>query len=139
MHRLSHHPPRLFPRPAALLLGAALCLASVRASAHTIYLAPDNHTDYGWNASTDTYESAMLAELDFYLARIAATTGDAPEEQARYNADCWYYLWLYEHHRTPSQFQALVTAMQTGHIQVPLNPFVTLYGALPTEAAIRDR
>ena len=114
-----------------------LSLVSVPASAHTVYLAPDNHTDYGWNASIDAYESAMLAELDFYLGRIAATAGEPPEEQARYNADCWYYLWLYEQHRSPAQFQSLIDAIASGHITVPLNPFVTLYGALPTEAAIR--
>ena len=120
------------------ILCALALLASVSlASAHTVYVAPDNHTDYGWNATTSAYDGTMLGEIDYYLGRIAATSGLFTDEQARFNADCWWYLWLYEHNRTASQFQALVTAMQTGHIQVPLNPFVTLYGALPTEAAIR--
>jgi alpha-mannosidase len=115
----------------ALLAGAAV------ASAHTVYVANDDHTDYGWNASTAAYDATMLQELDYYLIRIASTGHRPSDEQARFNADCWWYLWLYEHNRSPSQFEALVTAMQTGHIGVPLNPFVTLYGALPTEAAIR--
>src|SRR6185503_8473377 len=116
-----------------LVLAASVSIAS----AHVVYVANDNHTDYGWNATTTTYDGTMLTELDYYLSRISATSGEFTDQQARFNADCWWYLWLYEHNRTPSQFAALVNAMQTGHIQVPLNPFVTLYGALPTEAAIR--
>jgi alpha-mannosidase len=125
-------------RPSSIFCALALLAATLTAaSAHTVYVANDDHTDYGWNASTTTYDATMLGEIDYYLGRIAATSGQFTDEQARFNADCWWYLWLYEHHRTASQFQALVNAMQTGHIQVPLNPFVTLYGALPTEAAIR--
>ena len=120
-------------------MGGALAtlLAIPAAALNTIYLANDNHTDYGWNATTDAYEASMLSELDFYLGRIDATAADPPDEQARFAADCWYYLWLYEHHRSPAQFQSLLDAIESGHITVPLNPFVTLYGALPTEAAIR--
>ncbi len=124
-------------RPLRIVCALALAATVSLASAHTVYVANDDHTDYGWNASTTTYDATMLGELDYYLGRIAATSGQFTDEQARFNADGWWYLYLYEHHRTASQFQALLTAMQTGHIQVPLNPFVTLYGALPTEAAIR--
>jgi alpha-mannosidase len=119
---------------------ALVFLAGVSAAfaqPYTVYVANDDHTDYGWNTSTAAYDGTMLSEIDFYLSRIAATATRHTDEQARFNADCWFYLWLYERSRTPSQFQALVTAMQTGHIGAPLNPFVTLYGALPTEAAIR--
>jgi hypothetical protein len=48
----------------------------------------------------------MLTELDYYLSRISATSGEFTDQQARFNADCWWYLWLYEHNRTPSQFLA---------------------------------
>jgi alpha-mannosidase len=118
---------------------ALLCLlAAPPARGETaLYLANDNHTDYGWNASVAAYEAAMLAELDFYLARIAATAGAPPAEQARFAADCWYYVWLYEQARSPAQFAALVDAVASGHVSVPLNPLVILYGALPSEAAIR--
>ncbi|MBY0277554.1 hypothetical protein K2Z84_19650 [Candidatus Binatia bacterium] len=119
-----------------LLVASVLGLPGV-ARAHRAYLVPDNHTDYGWNATTAAYEASMLSELDYYLGRIAATAGNPPDEQARFMADCWYYLWLYEKNRTPAQFQSLIAAMQSGHVTVPLNPFVTLYGAIPTEAAIR--
>ena len=120
-----------------ILCALALAASVAVASAHTVYVAPDNHTDYGWNASTAAYDGIMLGEIDYYLSRITATQNEFTDQRARFNADGWWSLWLYEHFRTPSQFQALITAMQTGHIGVPLNPFVTLYGALPTEAAIR--
>ncbi len=121
----------------ALVFLAGLALSGVPAAAHTLYLGNDNHTDYGWNATAAQYDASMLGELDYYLGRIAATAGAPDDEQARYNADCWWYLWLYEKHRSPAQFLQLIFRMLDGHIHVPLNPFVTLYGALPTEAAIR--
>ena len=47
------------------ILYALAFVASVTvASAHTVYVAPDNHTDYGWNASTTTYDGTMLQEID---------------------------------------------------------------------------
>ena len=48
----------------------------------------------------------MLSDLDYYLAQIAATAGNPPVEQARYVPDCWWWLYLYEHHRSPAQFAA---------------------------------
>ena len=96
-----------------------------------------NHTDYNWNATAAAYDAAMLAELDFYLQQIADTSGAPAEVQARYTPDNWWWMWLYEHNRTPEQFAELLDAIRSGHITVPLNPFVTLYGALPTEAVIR--
>ncbi|MBI3784223.1 MAG: hypothetical protein HY270_12575, partial [Deltaproteobacteria bacterium] len=104
---------------------------------HHVYMMNDNHTDYGWNDTVSNYESAMLSELDYYIARVAATSGAPAAEQARYNCDGWYWLWLYKQNRTASQYQALIDDMQSGHITAPLNPMVTLYGALQTEAAIR--
>jgi len=122
------------------LLALGVLSASVLAgpaAGHRVYLANENHTDYGWNASTEAYDDSMLNELDYYLDRIAATAADPPAAQARFVADSWYYLYLYETRRSPQQFQRLLGAMASGHITVPLNPLVTLYGALPTEAAIR--
>jgi alpha-mannosidase len=107
------------------------------AQAHEVYLMNSNHTDYNWNATAAQLDAAMLAELDFYLQQIAATAGNPPEEQARYTPDNWWSLYLYEENRTPAQFAKLIAAIQSGHITIPLNPLVTLYGALPTEAMIR--
>ncbi|PWB78379.1 MAG: hypothetical protein C3F15_01915 [Holophagae bacterium] len=112
-------------------------LASGPAVGHDVYLMNSNHTDYNWNAPAAEYEATMLADLDYYLLQIAATAGNPPEEQSRYVPDCWWWLHLYHENRSPAQFQQLLDAIRSGHITIPLNPFVTLYGALPTEAAIR--
>ena len=120
-----------------LLCVVVTMLSAAPVAAHRVYMVNDNHTDYGWNDTVAHYEASMLSELDYYRDRIDATAGRPPAEQARFNADCWYYLYLYQHNRTPAQFQDLINKMLDGHITVPLNPFVTLYGALSTEAAIR--
>jgi len=51
------------------------------AGAHTIYIANDDHTDYGWNATTDTYDTAMLSAIDYYLGRITATAANPPRSR----------------------------------------------------------
>ena len=53
-----------------------------------------------------------------------------------YRPDNWWWMYLYEHNRSPEQFAQLLDAVESGHITIALNPFVTLYGVLPTEAAI---
>jgi len=121
----------------SLATALALLLCPLAAIGHTLYLANDDHTDYGWNDTTDAYDAAMLSELDYYLDQVDATAGDAEIEQARFSADCWWYLRLYEDNRSDEDFSRLIDAMRSGHVTVPLNPFVTLYGVLPTEAAIR--
>jgi len=120
-----------------LCCAAAMTLWSPPAAGHEVYLMDSNHTDYNWNATAAEYDAAMLAELDFYLQQIEDTAGAPQEEQARYTPDNWWWLYLYEHNRTPEQFAELLDAIRSGHITIPLNPFVTLYGALPTEAVIR--
>ena len=124
------------PRTVQCLLLATLFVRATT-NAHEAYLMNSNHTDYNWNATAAEYDAAMLSELDFYLQRIEATAGDPAAEQARYVPDNWWWLYLYEHNRTPAEFEILLDAIRSGHITIPLNPFVTLYGALPTETAIR--
>jgi alpha-mannosidase len=114
---------------------ALLCAAT--ASAHSVYLAPANHVDYNWNATAAQYDAAMLSELDYYLAQVDATAASPAAEQSRYIADSWWWLYLYEQNRTPAEFADLIGKIASGHITVPLNPFVTLYGAMSTEMAIR--
>ena len=124
-------------RALQLLIAAAMCLVAGQSAAHDVYLMNSNHTDYNWNATAAAYDAAMLAELDYYLQQIADTSASPAEEQARYVPDNWWFLWLYEHNRTPAEFDELIATIRSGHITIPLNPFVILYGALPTEAAIR--
>ena len=115
-----------------LLSGASLN----RLRAHDADLMNDDRTDYSWNATAATDDTAMVDELTSYLDQVAATSGIPPEEQARYDLDSWRWVYLYET-RMPERFDELIAAIQVGHITVPLNPFVTLHDALPTEAVIR--
>lgn len=119
-------------RAAVLLL-----LSASTAHAHDLYLAHDNHLDYAAQSTPAEQDQLLLEELDFYLAQIAATAGNPPPLQARYNLDSWWALKLYEERRTPEEFAALIEAMLSGHLSVPINPFIELYGAMPAEAAIR--
>ena len=115
------------------------------AFAHSLYVGSNNHVDYGWNDTVANVEAAMVADVDYYRARIDATSADPPEEQVHFNFDSWYWLWLYQHGnpatgvaaKTPDEFADVMNKMLHGHFAAPLNPFVTLYGALSTEAAIR--
>jgi alpha-mannosidase len=126
---------RLLPIAAAVLL--PLPWLALEAPAHTIYVAADNHTDYGWNDTVANYEAAMLSDLDYFLAQVDQTSGSSADEQGRFTADGWWWFYLYQHNRTPDAFADLLAKMRSGHITVPLNPFVTLYGAMSTEMAIR--
>lgn len=119
---------------AAGLLATTL-VGSTRAA--DVYLMNDNHTDYGWNATVDTAEDTMVSELDYYLDQVDATASLAPDLQAKYAADSWWYLYTYQRKRTPQQFARLISAAKAGRITFPLNPLVDLYGAMTTEGAIR--
>jgi alpha-mannosidase len=118
------------------LIGLSM-LTGQDVAAHDVYIMNDNHTDYGWNETTEAYDDAMAAEIDYYLNQIAQTRHEPRESQSRFSADCWWYLYNYEEKRSPQLFERLIDAIRSGHITVPLNPFVLLYGAMPTEAAIR--
>jgi alpha-mannosidase len=118
-------------------MAMATLAAAAPCAAHDVYVMNSNHTDYNWNATAAQYDAAMLSELDYYLQQIVVTATAPPEEQSRYTPDNWYWMYLYENNRTPEQFEQLVEAIRSEHITIPLNPFVTLYGALPTEAVIR--
>ena len=48
------------------LFALAMVLLSRPGAAHTLYLANDNHTDCGWNATVAVYEASMLSELDYW-------------------------------------------------------------------------
>jgi alpha-mannosidase len=113
-------------------------VAEAQGTVKRIYIAPDDHTDYYWSADGDAYRKAFLDMLDYYLDQIDATINNRTEHQARWNCDGHFWLWTYEKNRTPQQFQRLIDRIRSGHISVPLNALVVLYGGMPAEAAIRS-
>ena len=102
-----------------------------------IYLALDDHTDFMWTANEAGYDSAFVKMLDYYLDQIDSTQSNPPDFQARFNCDGSYWMQAYQRHRSPAQFERLISAIKSGHISVPLHALINFYGGMPTEAAIR--
>jgi alpha-mannosidase len=76
--------------------------------------------------------------LDYYLNLADATAGKPPAFQSRFAADGSIWLWEYENTRSPSQVQRLIGRIKDGHISVPLNVLVPVYGGTPTEGVLRS-
>ncbi len=126
-------------RLAALLLGAALFLRAGAATAlETIYLANDDHTDYFWSGDDLQYRTAFLSMLDYYMDQAEATASNPPDQRGRFNCDGSLWVWEYEHNRSEADFDRLVSHLADGSITMPKNTLITLYGAMPAEAILRD-
>lgn len=110
---------------------------TLAAAAKRIYIALDDHTDYMWTADEATYRQAFLNMIDYYLNLADTTAGNPAEFQSRFNCDGSFWLWTYEKNRTPDQYNRLIGRIRDGHISVPLNPLVILYGGAPAEAVLR--
>lgn len=102
--------------------------SSLSAQQKRVYIAPDDHTDYWWSASEDTYRIAFLDTIDYYLDLADATGTNPPQHQSRWNCDGSYWMWTYEKNRTPAQFQRLIDRIADGHISVPLNGLCVCLG-----------
>ncbi len=103
----------------------------------TVYIAPDDHTDYFWTADDATYRAVFIQTLDYYLDRIDESTDQPPEYQPKWNCDGSLWLWEYEHHKTKQEFDRLMARVADGHISSPLNALVSTYGGQPAEAVLR--
>jgi len=104
-----------------------------------LYIANDDHTDYMWAADEATYKTVFLSTIDKYLSQIDSTisAGLPVEHQSRYNLDGNLWIWTYETYKTPGEVNKLIGRIKDGHISVPLNPLVILYGGTPAEATLR--
>ncbi len=119
------------------VLIALLLLGSLSAQQKRIYLANDDHTDFMWTANEAGYDSAFVKMLDYYLDQIDSTLSNPSDFQARFNCDGSYWMQAYQRHRSPAQFERLISRIRSGHISVPLHALINCYGGMPTEAAIR--
>ncbi|MCB0557014.1 MAG: glycoside hydrolase, partial [Phaeodactylibacter sp.] len=120
-----------------IVLALAFTSKELTAQQEHIYLANDNHTDYFWSGDPQTYVNVALNEIDYYLDQADATDNLAPPYQSRYNLDGAWYAYDYKQHRTPEQFERLMSRIRSGHISIPYNFFVSTYGGQPTEAILR--
>ncbi|MBI5831016.1 MAG: glycoside hydrolase [Armatimonadetes bacterium] len=103
----------------------------------TIYVAPDDHTDYYWTADGERYRQAFCEMLDWWLDRIDQTAGEPSDLQARFCVDGAFWLREYERARPPAAFERLLARVRDGHISVPLTTLCSTYGGMPTEAVLR--
>lgn len=102
-----------------------------------IYIAADDHTDYLWSGTEEDYRRAFVQMLDYYLD-LADTTANEPSDfQSRWNCDGSFWLWTYEHEKTPAEFERLIERIRDGHISAPITPLVILWGGAPAEAVLR--
>jgi alpha-mannosidase len=99
---------------------AVLCLLIYPAYGQQkhLYIANDQHTDYFWIADAATYRLTFIKQLDY---------------------NCSNSLWVYEYEKakTAGDFQRLINQIKSGHISVPYNPLVPLYGGQNAEIALR--
>ena len=104
-----------------------------------IYIANDDHTDYLWSADENTYRQAFINMLDYYIRKADSTIaiGLPSHLQSRFNCDGSFWLWIYEQNKTPTEVNALINKIKSGHISVPYNLVASCYGGMPAEAVLR--
>jgi alpha-mannosidase len=103
-----------------------------------LYIANDDHTDYYWTADAETYRNAFINQLDYYIGLMESQNDTLPLAfQHRYNCDNSLWAYEYEKAKPAEDFQRLIDKMKSGHITVPFNPLVPLYGGQNAETALR--
>lgn len=108
----------------------------------TVYLVQDKHLDYAWNVRLSDMTATMNDWTDYYLGLTAETlapgSGDGPEEQNRFAFDQSIWFDEYERHGSASGFSNLVSAVQSGHVEVGGHYTVLLHGVLGHEELVRS-
>ena len=103
-----------------------------------LYIANDDHTDYFWTADDVTYRNAFINQLDYYIGLMETQNDTLPFEfQHRYNCDNSLWVYEYEKAKSAADFDRLVDKLKSGHITVPFNPLVPVYGGQNAEIALR--
>lgn len=122
----------------ALLLVLIGLVPDAWAQQSRIYLANDDHTDYFWKGDDVEYRAAFLSMLDFYMQQAEDTQTNPADSQGRFNCDGSYWVWEYEQNKSAAEFDRLIDHLRAGTITMPLHTLVELYGAMPTEAVLRN-
>ena len=128
-----------YTSPRLLLIACIILSTDLSAqSPPRLYIANDDHTDYLWTGTESQYQDWFIEMLDYYIAQADGTANDPPDVQGRFNADGNFWLWTYEKHKSRAEFDRLLNHIRTGHITIPLQTLVLLYGGMPTEAVLRS-
>lgn len=120
------------------LLFVQLLFANGFSQQKKIYIGLDDHTDYMWSGDEEEYRKAFTETLDYYI-RLNDSTANLPyNQQNKWNCDGSYWVYVYKQNRSKEQFDKLITQIKNGKITVPLNTVVSLFGAVPAEATLRN-
>ncbi len=122
---------------ATLLVAVAFSFVPYLHAQKRFYIAPDDHTDYFWVADDVAYRQAFLTMIDYYLNKMDATQSNPSDTQMRWSCDGSLWMWEYERHRTPQQFERFLSRIRDGHMSVALNPLVLIQGGAPAETVLR--
>jgi alpha-mannosidase len=123
---------------ALLIWLSVLLFLPLRGQQKQLYIANDDHTDYFWTADDVTYRNAFINQLDYYIGLMETQNDTIPVEfQHRYNCDNSLWVYEYEKAKTPADFGRLIDKIKSGHITVPFNPLVPVYGGQNAEIALR--
>ncbi len=124
--------------PRSIVAGCLLALVSTAVFAQKrIYIAPDDHTDYMWSGNEAAYAKVLGDMSDLYLNEMDATATQPSAYQMKWNADGSFWMWNYQKNRTAAQFSRFMSRVADGHLTIPLNTMVSVYGGQPTEAVLR--
>jgi alpha-mannosidase len=103
-----------------------------------LYIANDEHTDYIWTADAETYRQAFIDQLDYYISLMETKNSSLISQyQQRYNCDNSLWVYEYEKAKSASDFQRLINQIKSGHISVPFNVLIPMYGGQNAESALR--
>ena len=101
------------------------------------YIAPDDHTDYFWQADDVAYRQSFLTMIDYYLDKMDETQNNPSDTQMRWQCDGSLWMWEYERNRTPQQFERFMSRIRDNHMSVALNPLVLTQGGASAESVLR--
>jgi alpha-mannosidase len=118
----------------------AVALPCVAREQNRIYIAPDDHTDFIWSATEAEYEKYFVDMLDYHVARADEDirNGVPVNYQNRFTVDGAYWFWIYEKNRSSVDFLHLGERLKSGHFSVNMAALNIMYGAMPTEAVLRQ-
>lgn len=117
-----------------------VCAGSLASAQTSVYVAPDDHTDFVWSATEAEYERYFGEMLDYHVARADEDIAHRIEDrlQNRFTADGTYWLWVYAKQRSAARFKHVMDRIKSGHLTVNMTPLDILQGTLPAEAALRQ-
>ena len=103
-----------------------------------LYLGNDTHVDLMYNGTEEKWAKLILEMGDFYLNLGESSKNEEPNKRSKWNYDCAYWLWVFEHQTTPEYFQRIIAQIKNQQASVPYNFTLPIYGASTAESVIRS-